>query len=93
MTTPDGRSVAYWKARAEALEAVNRRLRERLLALAATLPPEYLDELELGSGGGGERRPPPAVVNPGGAGPHLTPADVEPEIRSLWARTAPPARD
>ncbi len=85
--------MAYWKARAEALEAVNRRLRERLLALAASLPPEYLDELEFGSRGDGEHRPPPAVVSPGGAGPHLTPADVEPEIRGLWARTAPPAHD
>jgi len=42
---------------------------------------------------GESRRPTPPVMNPGEDGPHLTPADVEPEIRGLWARTAPPERD
>ena len=90
---PDGRSAAYWKRRAEALEAVNRRLRGRLLALAAILPPEYLDELEFGSPADGEHRPTPPVMSPGEDGPHVTPADVEPEIRNLWARTALPEHD
>ncbi len=93
MTTADERGAAYWAARARALEAANRRLRERLLALAAILPPEYLDDLELGAPTGEVRRPVPPVLSPGEDGPHLTPADVEPEIRGLWARTAPPEHD
>lgn len=93
MTTADRRSAVYWKARAEALEAVNRRLHERLDALAAILPPEYLDDLEFGASAGEARRSVPPVMHPGEDGPHLTPADVEPEIRSLWARTAPPGHD
>lgn len=93
MTKADEGSAAYWKARTLALEAINRRLRQRLLALAALLPPEYLDDIEMEPHVGESRRPTPPVMNPGEDGPHLTPADVEPEIRGLWARTAPPERD
>ena len=93
MTTADERSAAYWKARTRALEAVNRRLRGRLLTLAALLPPEYLDDIEMEPHPGETRRPTPLVMNPGEDGTHLTPADVEPEIRGLWARTAPPEHD
>ena len=39
----DEKSARYWKARAEALEAANRRLHERLFRLMAALPPEFLD--------------------------------------------------
>ena len=93
MTTAGEKSAAYWKARTRALEAINRRLRERLFALAALLPPEYLDDIEMEPRPGEWRRPTPPVMNPGEDGPHLTPADVEAEIRGLWARTAPPEHD
>lgn len=90
MTMADGRGAAYWTARAHALEAANLRLRKRLLALAAVLPPEYLDDLDPDSPAGEARRPMPPFLSAGEEGPHLTPAEVEPEIRSLWARTALP---
>jgi hypothetical protein len=89
----DEKGTAYWKTRADALDAANRRLHERLCALAAILPPEYLDDLELGSPAGEARRSVSPVMSPGEDGPHLTPADVEPEMRGLWARTASPERD
>jgi hypothetical protein len=87
------KGAGYWRARAEALEELNRRLHERLYALAAILPPEYLDDLEFGAPAGQARRAVPPVMNPGEDGAYLTPANVEPEIRGLWARTAPPERD
>jgi hypothetical protein len=87
------KSARYWKARAEALEALNRRLHERLMMLAASLPPEYLDLFEADRLFGERPRPAPPVMDPGEDGPHLTPSDVEPEMRSLWERTAPPKGD
>jgi hypothetical protein len=93
VTTADERSAAYWKARARALEAVNRRLRERLVALAALLPPEYLDDLEMEPQPGKSRRPTPPVMNLGEESPFVTPAEVEPDIRGLWTRTTPPEHD
>lgn len=92
MTMAESRGVAYWRARARALEAANRRLHDRLAALALHLPPEYLDELELGAPQG-RRRPVPSVLSPGEDGPHLTPADVESELGALWTRTARPGAD
>lgn len=92
MTANHERGVAYWKARAEALAAVNRRLNDRFLALAALLPPEYLDLVESEQIPGDPPRPSPPVMDPGEDGPHMTPADVESELRSLWKRTAPPKR-
>ncbi len=83
------RSARYWRARAEALDAANRRLHARLEALAALLPPEYLDLLEADIPSRGRPRRPPAVPDATGDGGFLTPADVATEIRSLWERTAP----
>lgn len=93
MISEDGNGAAYWRARAEALEAANRRLRERLSDLAAILPLEYLDVVE-GRAAPTEGR---IAVRPAcevdAESPVPEPADVEPDLRSLWARTAPPARD
>lgn len=93
MNSGDGGGTAYWKARAEALEAANRRLHERLTALAAILPPEYLDVVE-GLAAPTEVREairPAREIDAKGSVPD--PADVERDLRSLWARTAPPTRD
>jgi hypothetical protein len=87
------KGARYWKARAEALEAANRRLHERLNALAAVLPPEYVDDLESAPNPPEMRRPTETFVNLGQDGPLLTPATVEPDLRGLWARTAPPESD
>ncbi len=84
------RSARYWKARAEALDAANRRLHARLEALAALLPPEYLDLLEAENPSRGRPRLQPASPDAGGDEGFLTPSEVATEIRSLWERTAPP---
>ncbi len=91
--TEDGKGAGTWRARAQALEAANRRLHERLAALAAVLPLEYLDLVE------GLEAPPEVrqAVRPVCAvdaeGSVLDGADVEPDLQSLWVRTAPPVRD
>ena len=93
MTMEGEKGTGYWKARAEALEAANRRLLERFLTLAAILPPEFLEVLEREPQPGETPRPAEPVVALGDGGPLLTPADVELDLRGLWARTAPPERD
>ncbi len=90
MTMGGGRGTGYWKARAGALEAANRRLHERLLALASLLPPEYMDDLEAESPPGGALRHAPPVPGPGEDSPRGTPAEVERDLRNLWTRTGPP---
>ena len=93
MTTSEPRSAAYWEARARALETAYRRLQSRLVSLAASLPPEFLDLLEADPPPGGapsSGRPSPDVAADGCL-PEA--ADVEPDLRRLWTRTAPPVRD
>lgn len=92
MTMGESRSAAYWEARARGLEAAYERLQSRLLALAASLPPELLDLLEAN----GPLDAPPFPGRPSrdvvadGWIPEA--ADVEPDLRRLWTRTAPPVR-
>jgi hypothetical protein len=88
----DEKSARYWKARAEALEAANRRLHERLFRLMAALPSEFLDLFD-GETEGRAPRPAPNMLHPDEESPHLTPSDVEPDLKRLWERTAPPRGD
>ena len=84
------RSARYWRARAEALEAANRRLHERLARLLAALPPEFAGLLD---GDGQTPRYAPAVLEPEEESPRPTPSSVEPDLARLWNRTAPPRGD
>lgn len=87
------RSAAYWKARAEALETACQRLRARLVALATSLPREYLDLLEADPSPGAPPSPGRPVRDVAADGWIPEASDVEPDLRSLWVRTAPPDRD
>jgi hypothetical protein len=88
----DEKSPRYWKARAEALEAANQRLHERLFRLMAALPPEFLDLFD-GETEGRAPRPRSGVLHPDEESPHLTPSDVESDLERLWERIAPPRGD
>lgn len=86
------KSAQYWKARAEALEAANRRLHERLFRLMAALPAEFLDLFDRADEIRAPR-PPPGVLHPDDEGSHLTPSDVVRDLNRLWKKTAPPRGD
>lgn len=85
------RGAGYWKERARALEAANRRLHERLMALATVLPPDWLDLVE-------GLEPPSRIterdpIDPAEAAPEPTPSHVGIELLRLWEKTAPPEND
>jgi len=63
------------------------------VSLAASLPPEFLDLLEADPPPDGA--PPSVRPFPDAAAEGCFPeaADVEPDLRRLWSRTAPPDRD